>query len=67
MSETPAFYGNNPIEMIIHLRKYHGITVIELAEKMGVSPSYIACIELGEIKPTKEQLEVLRAFIDGKL
>ena len=62
---TPDF--SNPGEMIRHLRKEKGITAIELAEKMGVSASYIARLELGEVKPTAEQIEVIKNFISGKL
>ena len=58
---------SEPSEMLICLRKKKGITAIELAARMGVSPSYVAKLELGEIKPTQEQIEVMKAFIHGKL
>ena len=59
--------SSNAAEMLRLLRKKRGFTAVELAEKMGVSPTYIAQIELGEIQPTKEQMETLAAFIEGKL
>ena len=58
---------SDPIWIIRQLRKVNGITAIELAEKMGVSPAYIARLETGEVKPSKEQMETLRDFIEGKL
>ena len=57
---------NNYAEMIRHLRKEKGITAIELAEKMGVSPAYIARLEMGEVKPTAEQIEVIQMFLKDK-
>jgi len=60
-SQSPDF--TDYAEMIIHLRKEKGITAIELAEKMGVSPAYIARLEMGEAKPTAEQIEVIRSFL----
>ncbi len=62
MAEDAHYYA----QMIAHLRKEKGITVIELAEKMGVNPAYIARIEMGEVEPNKEQSETLRSFIEGK-
>ena len=67
MTENQDPYFSNYAEMIVYLRKEKGITALELAEKMGVSPVYIAKIETGEIEPNKEQIETLRSFIDGRL
>lgn len=53
-------------ELIKEIRKEKGITIIELAAKMGVSQTYIARLEQGEIKPTKEQMEIIHDFIEGK-
>lgn len=58
----PNRYG----ELIKEIRKNKGITIVELAQRMGVSQAYIVRIERGEIKPTKEQLEVLHSFIEGE-
>lgn len=51
--------------IIKHLRKDKGITIVQLAKEMGVSQAYISRLEQGQIKPTKEQLEVLSSFIDA--
>ena len=59
MTESPT-----PGDMIRHIRKSKRITIVELAEKMGVSQAYIARLELGEIRPTAEQIEVIRSFLD---
>ena len=48
----------------INFRGSGEVTIVELAAKMGVSQAYISRLERGEIKPTQEQLEVLRAFIE---
>jgi predicted transcriptional regulator len=53
-----------PGDMIRHIRKSKRITIVELAEKMGVSQAYIARIELGAIEPTQEQIEVIQTFLD---
>ncbi len=50
-------------ELIKKLRKDKRITIVELAEKMGVSQSYIVKIERGEIVPTLEQVEVIQSFL----
>ena len=55
-----------PIEMIRNLRKERGIPILELAEKIGVSFEYLAKLELGEVKPTAEQIEVIKSFIKGE-
>ena len=64
-NQTPNF--DNHSDMIRRLRKERNLTALELAEKMGVSSEYISKIELGEIQPTQEQIEVLKSFIEGKL
>ena len=53
-----------PGDMIRHIRKSKRVTIVELAEKMGVSQDYIARLEMGEIEPTKEQIEVIQMFLD---
>jgi len=53
-----------PGDMIRHIRKSKRITIVELAEKMGVSQAYIFRLELGEIRPTLEQIEVIQTFLD---
>jgi len=50
-------------DLINRIRKERGITIVELAEKMGVSQAYIAKIERGEIEPTQEQVEVIKSFL----
>jgi len=54
----------SPGDMIREIRKAKKVTIVELAEKMGMSQDYIARLELGEIKPTQEQREVIQAFFD---
>ena len=51
-------------DMIRHIRKSKGVTIVELAEKMGVSQDCIARLELGEVRPTQEQIEVIQTFLD---
>ncbi len=67
MIESRDYHSSKYSEIIIRLRKEKGITAIELAAKMGVSPIYIAKIELGEIQPTAEEKETLESFISGRL
>ena len=55
-----------PGDMIRHIRKSKRVTIVELAEKMGVSQDYIARLELGEINPTQEQIEVIRSFLENE-
>jgi predicted transcriptional regulator len=64
MTESPTPYFATPGDMIRHIRKSKRVTIIELAAKMGVSQDYIARLELGEIKPTQEQIEVIQTFLD---
>jgi predicted transcriptional regulator len=64
MTESPTPYFSTPGDMIREIRKQKGITIVELAAKMGVSQDYIARLELGEVKPTQEQIEVIQAFLD---
>lgn len=45
--------------LIREIRKEKGITIVDLAAKMGVSQAYICRLERGDIKPTKEQLELI--------
>ncbi|MDP2646521.1 MAG: helix-turn-helix transcriptional regulator [Desulfobacterales bacterium] len=67
MTEDPAPYFANYAQMLQYLRKDKKMTIVELSQKMGVSQSYIVKMETGEIIPTKEQQETIRAFIDGRL
>ncbi len=67
MSEEQAPYFANVGEMIKYLRKRNQITIVELAKRMGVSQAYLAEIEIGKIKPIKEQIETIRVFVDGSL
>lgn len=53
-----------PGDIIRQIRKAKKVTIVELAERMGVSQGYIARLELGEIKPTQEQIEVIQSFLD---
>jgi len=53
-------------DLINRIRKERGITIVELAQKMGVSQAHIARIERGEIEPTQEQVEVIVSFIGGE-
>ena len=54
-------------ERIRQLRKEKRITIVELADRMGVSQSYISRLELGHLPPISEQLEVIEEFITGRL
>ncbi len=67
MTKNQDPFFSNYSEIIVRLRKERGVTAIELAEKMGVSPAYIARIEMGEIQPTAEEKETLESFIEGRL
>jgi len=66
MSEDPTPYFATPGDMIRHIRKSKRVTIIELAERMGVSQDYIARLELGESKPTQEQIEVISSFLENE-
>ncbi len=44
-------------------RKQKRITIIELAERMGVSQAYIAKLERGDIEPIGEQVELILSVI----
>ena len=63
MTDFQAPYFPTPGDMIRHIRKSKRVTIVELAERMGVSQDYIARLELGEIKPTQEQIEVIQTFL----
>jgi len=67
VSEEQAPYFANVGEMIKYLRKRNQITIVELAKRMGVSQAYLAELEIGKIKPTKEQIETIEAFVEGLL
>lgn len=58
MSQT---YG----EILKERRRVQGITIVEFAEKMGVSQAYISRLERGEIKPVQEQIEVIQSFLEN--
>lgn len=64
MTESPAPYFATPGDMIRHIRKSKRVTIVELAEKMGVSQAYISHLERGEIRATQEQIEVIQSFLD---
>ena len=66
MTEPQTPYFANPGDMIRYIRKQKRITIVELAEKMGVAQAYIARLECGEIQGTKEQVEVIRSFIEAR-
>lgn len=55
------------IEQLRQIRKQKRITIIELAAKMGVSQAYISRLELGQVRPIPEQLEVIKEFIAGRM
>ncbi len=54
-------------DLIKKIRKEKQITLIDLAARMGVSQAYLVRVERNEIQPTKEQIEVIQAFLDDKL
>lgn len=49
---------------LIYLRKKHGLTQIELAEKINYSDNAISRWERGEVTPSIETLEILGGFYD---
>ncbi len=59
----PWIYG----ELLRERRKAFGITIVELAEKMGVSQAYISRVELGAIAPVQEQIEVILSFLESAI
>lgn len=59
--------GGMEIDQLRELRKQKKISIVELAERMGVSQSYISQLERGKLQPTPEQIEVIEAFIAGRL
>jgi len=63
MSRFPDSNFETPEHMIRRIRRLNRVTIVELAERMGVSQDYIARLELGEINPTKEQIEVIQTFL----
>lgn len=62
--DKPGFNSGDHGATIRYIRKQKGISIVELAAKMGVAQSYISRLERGEIQPTQEQLEVIRSFIE---
>lgn len=54
-------------DLIKQLRLEKKVSILTLAKRMGVSPQYIVKLEIGEIQPTKEQVETLQSFVDGRL
>jgi len=55
------------IDFIKQIRKSKQLTIVELAERMGVSQEYLAQVEMGKVEPTLEQIETIRDFVEGKL
>ncbi len=55
---------DDPIRILKQIRKAKEISIVELAAKMGISQAYIVRLERGEIQPTKEQIEVIRSFLE---
>ncbi len=49
------------------IRKEKRITIRELAMRMRVSQGYISRLERGQLLPTEQQADVIRAFLGGKL
>lgn len=45
-------------------RKQKRITLVELADVMGVSQGYLVRLEKGEISAIPEQIELIRSIID---
>ncbi|MDP3920449.1 MAG: helix-turn-helix transcriptional regulator [Candidatus Omnitrophota bacterium] len=52
-----------PKDIIKQTRKEKRITIIELAERMGVSQAYIAKLERGDIELIGEQAELILSVI----
>ena len=46
-------------------RRQKSITLVELAEQMGVGQGYLVRLEKGEIAAIPEQIELIRSIIDG--
>jgi len=58
---------NDYINQLRQIRKSKRITIVDLAERMGVSQSYISRLERGQVQATAEQVEVIKDFIEGRL
>lgn len=71
MSEDPEPYGGSCEdhygEVLKRIRREKRITIVDLAKRMGVSQAYIVRLERGDVQPTQEQIEVIHAFINGRL
>jgi len=52
------------VKQLRQTRKQKRITIVEIAERMGVSQSYIAKLERGDIEPIGEQVELILSLID---
>ncbi len=52
-----------PKDVIKLARKEKRITIVELAERVGVSQAYIAKLERGDIEPVGEQVELILSVI----
>lgn len=63
MSEDSDDVIETPGDLIRQIRASKRITIAELAQKMGVSLGYIAKIELGQIEPTQDQLNIIKSFL----
>jgi ribosome-binding protein aMBF1 (putative translation factor) len=57
----------NYAEKIKQLRKSSNVTLIELAQRIGLPVERILLIEEGSIRPTAEEIETIEAFITGRL
>jgi len=51
-------------DRFIKLRKEHGFTLVDLADKLGVSKSVISYWETGRNEPTICMLKKIAAFFD---
>jgi len=55
MTEEPAPYFTNYGDMIRHIRKEKRITIVELAERMGVSQAYIVGLSGARFSPQRNR------------
>ena len=70
MSTDISVKGNESIfrhDTVREMREAHGLTVRELAEKLGLTASYLSGIECGQFVPSLSRLLQIRHFFKNDL
>ena len=57
----------NYSKLIKRIRNQKKFTIRELAKEMDVTESYLKEIEREEVKPTKEQTDLILYYVDGRI